>query len=161
MNRRLKIRIENGEPVYVNPPFEERWSFMYFIRANDFKCVVEQAWDCIEDSVLPIVLDFNKKEYSCMETVSDATAAASSDLIFTDRDLYEYFGVPVDMRFKQFRNEVKEHLQKYGYSEEEIEDYLSESVSLQVLINNFEAYTRHGMPGCEPCATASCLDLMY
>ena len=164
MNRRLTRRIEDKKFVYVNPPYECRGFLMRFLESEGFHGKEGEAysWERIRESVLPIVVDFNAKEFSCLLTVESSVAAASADEIFTDRDLYECMGVPVDMRFKEFRDEIKTRLVNlYGYTEEETEEYLNCSSTLQVLIKNYEKYTRFGECACSPIATSSCLDMMY
>lgn len=85
----------------------------------------------------------------------------SSGLVISDRDLYEYLGVPVDMRFEEYRAQVRSYFEEYSYSEDEINVYFSKAKTLELLIKSFEGYTRYGVAGYDPPAVASCLDMLY
>lgn len=163
MNRRLKQKIEEKGLVYVNPQFDYRALLLSFLANHGFssKDGDEYTWERIRDSVLPIVVDYDRNEYSCLLTVTSAAAAAASDEVFSDRDLYECMGVPVEMRFKEYREIVKITFMECGYTEEEAEEFLKKPDILQLLVDHYEGYTRFGIGGYSPIATGSCLDLMY
>ena len=109
-----------------------------------FQCAKEMTWRA-------------SRFYEKITTV----LAVSSGLVISDRDLYEYMGVPVDMRFKEYREQVRRCFEEYSYSGAEIDAYFSKTKTLELLIESFEGYTRYGVAGYEPPAVASCLDMMY
>ena len=163
MNSIVRKLIENKNPIYVNPKFDDRALLMNFLEANGYKRKdgQENSWGSMKESVFPIGVDFLSKEYFCLQTVTCAAAAVSSGSVITDRDLYEYMGVPVDMRFEEYRATVRSCFKEYSYSEDEIEAYFSKAKTMELLIKGFEGYTRYGVAGYEPPAVASCLDMMY
>lgn len=163
VNPYVRKQIENRNPIYVNPKFDDRVMLMNFLWSKGFKPKDERenTWGSIKESVFPIGVDFLSKEYYCIQTVTCAAEAVSSGSVVSDRDLYEYMGVPVDMRFKEYREQVRGCFEEYSYSGTEIDAYFSKTKTLELLIESFEGYTRYGVAGYEPPAVASCLDMMY
>ena len=163
MNAIVRKLLADNKHVFVNPRYDDRSALLLFLGSEGFVCRPgqENSWESIRESVFPIAVDFKNKEYYCLQTVTSAAAALSSGLVVSDRDLYEFFGVPVDMRFEEYRELVKDHFVDCGYSDEEAESYMSESHTLKLLIKGFESYTRFGMAAYAPPALASCLDMLF
>ena len=65
------------------------------------------------------------------------------------------------MSFNEYKSEVSKRLLNYGYTTDEIKKFVSRPKIDKVLRTNYERYTEKHMAGCEPIATASCLDMMY
>ena len=65
------------------------------------------------------------------------------------------------MSFNEYKSAVAKELLDYAYTKEEIDKFLSKPKITKVLRDNYEEYSEQGTAGCEPIATASCLDMMY
>ena len=65
------------------------------------------------------------------------------------------------MSFNEYKSAVAKELLDYAYTKEEIDKFLSKSNIEKVLRENYAEYSEQGTAGCEPIATASCLDMMY
>lgn len=164
MNSYVRKLIAENEFIYANPRFDSRVALIDYLSCQcEFKGREGSAnsRESIRESVFPIGIDIAKKEYFCLQSVESSNEAAKAGLIVSDRDVYEYFGVPVNMRFNEYRQQVKEFFKHYNYTEEQMEAYFSESDTLELLIRGFEQYTRFGSAGYYPVALASCLDMMY
>lgn len=66
------------------------------------------------------------------------------------------------MSFVEYRNQViKELSTTYGYTKEQVDKFLSKKNIDDTLRTNYARYSEQKFAGCEPKATASCLDMMY
>ena len=65
------------------------------------------------------------------------------------------------MKFNDYKSAVAKELLDYSYTEKEINEFLNRPKIAKVLRENYEEYSEQGTAGCEPTATASCIDMMY
>ena len=65
------------------------------------------------------------------------------------------------MSFNEYKSAVSKELLKYGYTTDEINKFVNKANIDKVIRTNYEQYTGKRKAGCEPTATASCLDMMY
>ena len=65
------------------------------------------------------------------------------------------------MSFNDYKSEVAKELLDYGYTKEEIDEFLSKPKIDKVVRDTYEEFSEQGTAGCEPIAMASCLDMMY
>ena len=65
------------------------------------------------------------------------------------------------MSFNEYKSAVAKELLDYAYTKEEIDKFLNKPKIDKVLRENYEEFSEQGTAGCEPVATASCLDMMY
>ena len=64
MNPCIRKLIENKNPIYVNPKFDDRTLLMNFLEANGYKRKdgQENSWGSMKESVFPIGVNFLLKE---------------------------------------------------------------------------------------------------
>ncbi|MBR6404271.1 MAG: hypothetical protein IKS48_12890 [Eubacterium sp.] len=111
------------------------------------------------DTIYPVTVDTENKVYSVFHTTTSAAAAVSSHAVFEEDEFYVLFKGPM-ATYNEYLDVIKRLFLKYDYSVEEREEFFSRSDIQEMLKSHYREFCE-GIAGCEPRATANCLDLMY
>ncbi len=111
------------------------------------------------DSIFPIVVDTESSVYDVLHTTTSASAAVSSHAVINEDEFYVLIKGSC-AAFDEYLAVVKRFFLEYDYTIDETEEFFNRPEIHNVLRSNYEEFIR-GIAGCEPRATASCLDLMY
>ena len=111
------------------------------------------------DSIFPIVVDTQNIIYDVLHTTTSASGAVSSHSVICEDEFYVLFKGSY-ATYDEYIAVVKRLFLEYDYTIDETEEFFNRPEIHNVLRSNYEEFIR-GIAGCEPRATASCLDLMY
>ena len=111
------------------------------------------------DSFFPIVVDTESSIYDVLHTTTSASAAVSSRAVINEDEFYVLFKGS-RATYDEYLAVVKRLFLEYDYTSDETKEFLNRPEIHSILRSNYEEYIR-GIAGCDPRATASCLDLMY
>lgn len=138
-----------------------REQLLTFLDNNGYKCIEDDVTNrqIVLDSVYPITVDIENKEYGVIHTTTCASAAVSSQAVFEEDEFYVLFKGNM-ATYDEYLNVIKRLFLEYEYTVEERDEFFARPDIQEMLKGNYKVYCE-GVAGCEPRATASCLDLMY
>ena len=138
-----------------------REQLLIFLDNKGYKCIEDDITNkqIVLDSVYPITVDTENKAYGVIHTTTCAAAAVSSRAVLEEDEFYVLFKGCM-ATYDEYLNVIKRLFLEYDYTVEERDEFFARGNIQEILKSNYKEYCE-GIAGCEPRATASCLDLMY
>lgn len=147
---------------YVNPSDKEkRTTLVEYLEFKGFKCREDKntTKQSTIDSQYPVIVDITRKIYGHLHNTTSATAVASQNKLISVEEFYALYKGP-DVEWEEYVVAIREHL-KYYLTEEEVNDYLIEPHTVEILNDHFNNYIKGLEGGYSPDSTAYCLWMMY
>ncbi len=157
------MKDENSHYRYIvrtsNKPSREQ--LLVFLEREGYKCVEDEITNrqIVLDTIFPITVDTENKLYSVFHTTTSAAAAVSSHAVFEEDEFYVLFKGPL-ATYDEYIAVIKRLFLEYEYTVEERDEFFDRPNIQEMLRNHYKEFCK-GIAGCEPSATANCLDLMY
>lgn len=138
-----------------------REQLIVFLESKGYACNEDEITNrqVVLDLRYPITVDADNKTYGVIHTTTCAAAAVSSHVVYFEDEFYVLFKGS-EATYDEYLMVVKNLFLDYEYTVEESRLFFSKPEIQDVLHQNYKGFCE-GIAGCEPRATASCLDLMY
>lgn len=157
------MKDENSQSRYIirTSNKHSREQLLVFLESEGYKCVEDEITNrqIVLDSLYPVTVDTENKVFSVFHTTTSAAAAVSSHAVFEEDEFYVLYKGP-RATYDEYIAVIKRLFLEYEYTVEEREEFFSRSNIQEMLRNHYKEFCK-GIAGCEPSATANCLDLMY
>jgi hypothetical protein len=140
---------------------DKRIELIEFLENNGYIVVNDDVTDREQliESKFPILINSKEKTITMYHTITASAAAAGSGILISLDDFYKEYK-RITMTYEEYYNEVYKLVSNY-LPDEDIDEYLSRPDIKEMLLKQFDGYTKNNIAGYSPAATANCLDYMY
>jgi len=146
--------------IYVKPSSKDkRLELIDYLEFKGFKCREDNKTDkqSTIESPYPLIADITHKNYGHLH---DATcAAAAKSKLLSVEEFYAMYKGP-DIEWEEYVAAIREHLKRY-LTEEEVNEYLVQPETVDMLNDHFDRYIKRLGDGYSPASTANCLWMLY
>ncbi len=157
------MKDENSHSRYIVRTSDKpsREQLIAFLESEGYKCDEDEITNrqIVLDSIFPVTVDTENKVYSVFHTTTSAAAAVSSHAVFEEDEFYVLYKGPL-ASYDEYIAVIKRLFLEYEYTVEERDEFFGRPNIQEMLKSHYEEFCE-GIAGCEPRATANCLDLMY